>query len=180
MPDPEFILLGDAIWLDFVNTGEGRTPDAADRLSDGGAYHRWSKAEKLSSDVDTVAWPDVLDFREILRALASALGAGRQATASSVELINNILSRSEGHDQLTRTGGNWQLRFTPRNPTLASDAIARSVAGTLTDPAKKVRRCSADGCTLFYIDESPDQTRSWCSVEPCGQRSQVERRRSLR
>ncbi len=179
MPDPQFILLGDAIWLDFVNTAEGRTLYAVDRLNDGGAYHRWAKAQNLESDVDTVPWQDVLDFRETLQALASALAGGRQATASGVELVNQILSRTEGHDQLTRTSGKWQIRFTPRNPTHASDAIARSVAATLTDPAKKVRRCSTEGCTLFYIDSSPGQTRSWCSVEPCGQRSRLERRRSL-
>ena len=179
MPDPEFILLGDAIWLDFVNTAEGQLPDPTDRLCDGGAYHRWAKAQKLESDVDTVPWNEVLETREVLRALASALADGRQATSSGVELVNKILARTEGYDQLTRTSGQWQLRFTPRNPTLASDAIARSVAATLTDSGKQVRRCSSEACTLFYIEDGPGQIRNWCSVERCGQRSRVERRRSL-
>ena len=55
MADPEFILLGDALWLDFVNTARGRGP-VTDRLPDAAAYHRWTKATRIGS-VAGGTWP---------------------------------------------------------------------------------------------------------------------------
>lgn len=179
MPDPEFILLGDALWLDFVNTAEGRAPDAADRLPDLAAYHRWAKAEKLTSDADIMPFVRVLQLRTTLATLAEGLANGRQAPASAVELLNEFLAQAAGYFQLTRTQGKWQMRFTPGQPAHASDAIGQSAARTLVDLTKQVLRCSGEGCTLFYIDHSSTQSRKWCSIEACGDRNRVERRRSL-
>ena len=47
MPDPEFILLGDAVWLDFVNTARGRSPNPPDRLTGPPAWHAWLDALQL-------------------------------------------------------------------------------------------------------------------------------------
>lgn len=180
MPDPEFILLGDAIWLDFVNTGRGRQAADPDRLPDQPAYHRWAKAEKLNSDADRVPFPDVLRVRGRLTQLAEALAAGRQPQASAVEQINELLAGVEGSYRMTRNSGRWQVQFTPGRPIDALEAIAESAARTMADPARHVRRCSAPECSLFYIDDSPDQTRAWCSSEPCGRLTRVERRRPSR
>lgn len=177
MPDPEFILLGDALWLDFVNTAEGRS-DPTDGLPDLAAYHRWTKAEKLTSDADAVPFDRVLQLRSILGTLADGLANGRQAPASAVELLNEFLAQAGGYFQLTRTRGKWQMRFTPGYAARASDAIAQSAARTLVDPTAHVHRCLGEYCTLFYIDDSSAQSRRWCSVEACGDHNRVERRRS--
>src|SRR4051812_44992958 len=73
MPDAEFTLLGDACWLDFVNTTRGRTEPAPDLLPDPAAYHRWTKAQKLGSDVELVPFQDIVGFRRQLVAMAEAL-----------------------------------------------------------------------------------------------------------
>jgi len=180
MPDPEFILLGDALWLDFVNTAGGRGPDITDRLPDSAAYHRWTKAEKLISDTDTVPFSRVLALRTTLATLADGLSNGRQAPASAVELLNEFLAQTSGCFQLTRTQGKWQTRFSPARPASATDAIAQSAARTLVHPTKQVYQCPGKGCSLFFIDDSTTQVRKWCSVEACGDWKVVERRRSLR
>lgn len=179
MSDPEFILLGDALWLDFVNTGEGRTPNAPDRLPDLAAYHRWAKAEKLASDADIIPFERLVDLRTTLASLADGLAAGRQAPASAVEVINEFLAQTAGYYQLTRTQGKWQVQFTPGHSTRASDAIVLSAARSLADSRKGVHRCVGDGCSLFFIDDSATQSRGWCSSTACGALNRVERRRSL-
>ena len=180
MSDPEFILLGDAVWLDFVNTAGGRDSTPVDRLPDSAAYHRWAKAEKLTSDAGSIPFADALELRSRLADLARALAAGRQAPASAIERVNSILARTEGHFQLTRTRGRWYARFTPSAPPSASSAIARSVVATLTHPSRRVRQCSAPACSLFFTEDPPEQIRNWCSMEYCGERNRTERRRSLR
>ena len=179
MPDPEFILLGDALWLDFVNTGEGRTPDAPDRLPDLAAYHRWAKAQKLASDADIIPFGKLIDLRTTLAVLADVLTSGRQAPASAVEMINEFLAQAAGYFQLIRTQGKWQVQFTPGHSTLASDAIVLSAARSLADTHKVIQRCARDTCSLFFIDDSASQSRTWCSMEACGARNRTERRRSL-
>lgn len=178
MADPEFILLGDALWLDFVNTAEGRTLDAPDRLPDVAAYHRWAKAEQLASDADLVPFPKLMALRETLSGMAAVLATGRQAPASAVESINEFLSQTAGYFQLIRTRGQWQVQFTPGHSTRASDAIVLSAARGLADSERKVHRCAAEGCGLYFTDDSATQSRKWCSPEACGARHRVERRRS--
>ena len=174
-----FVILGDAIWVDFVNTGRGTGP-VMDRLTDHGAYLQWTRLEKLPPDDPAVPFPDILEFRERLTAMARAVSMGRQAPASAIHAINTILGQGAGYHQLTRVQGSWRTVFTPLRAAAAMDAIARSAAVTLSDPEIVVRQCSGTACTLFFIDSSPNHSRRWCSGATCGKQLRVERRRTAR
>lgn len=177
--ESEFTLLGDAIWLDFVNTARGRTPSPPDFLADEAAILRWAEAQSLHSDGDHPALTDALRLRDRLTALAEALDLGLQPPAGSIAEINQQLSREPGCHQLTRTGGEWQLRFSPTRRPQILQAIAQSAAATLADPLLYVRRCAGEGCSLFFTDDSPNQSRRWCNVAVCGREVTIERRRGL-
>lgn len=178
MSDPEFILLGDALWIDFINTARAHEASPADRLPEPAAYHRWTKAEKLGADAADLPWDDVLAFRDRLLSIAGALAEDRQPPSSAIHDVNHLLTRLAGHHQLTRVGGSWQLTFAPAHTASALEAIAASAAQTLSDPAVRVRQCRAAPCSLFFVDRSPDHSRSWCSAEPSAHQVRVERRRA--
>lgn len=178
MPDAEFTLLGDACWLDFVNTARGRSAEPPDVLPDPAAYHRWTRAQKLVSDVEEIAFANILAFRRQLSALADALSDGRQAPGSAVAAVNAMLARHAGHEQLVRTSGRWSVRLAPERPLLALEVVARSAAATLADATRTVRRCAAEPCSLLFLDSSTTQSRRWCS-QVCGGRGRIERRRGL-
>lgn len=171
--------MGDAIWLDFVNTARGRTPFPPDLLSDEAAILRWAQAQSLYWDGEPPALNDALELRERLIALAEALNLGLQPPTGSIAAINQQLSRESGCHQLTRTGGEWQLRFAPARRPPILQAIAQSAAATLADPLMFVRRCAGEGCSLFFTDGSPNQSRRWCNVAVCGREVRIERRRGL-
>ncbi len=175
MGDPEFLLLGDPLWLDFVNTG-ATPPGERDVLPDPGALLRWTKAVKVAPLAGPADFEAALDLRRRLAALAAALEAGRSAPPSAIEAINGCLAGLEGREQLVRIGGTWRVRFAPHRASTAFEALARSAAETLADRVAVVRRCAAPGCGLFFVDDSPTQSRRWCSRR-CGQRGRVERRR---
>ena len=175
----EFTLLGDAIWLDFVNTANGRTPSPPDLLANDGAMLRWAQTQSLHANGDIPALDDALRLRERLTALAVALDLGMQPPAGSIAAINEQLSRHSGSHQLTRTGGEWQLRFAPIQRAPLLQAIAQSAAATLATPLLMVRRCAGEGCSLFFTDDSPNQSRRWCSAAVCGREVRIERRRGL-
>jgi predicted RNA-binding Zn ribbon-like protein len=179
MSEPEFTLLGDAVWLDFVNTARGRTTAPPDRFPDADAVRRWAAALSLHADGDTTTLDDALKFRERLTALAEALHGGLQPPPACIAAINEQLARGDGCHQLTRTGGEWHLRFAPARRPAVLEAIAQSAAATLADPLLFVRRCAGETCSLFFTDDSPNQSRRWCNATVCGRELRVERRRGL-
>lgn len=177
MPEAEFILLGDALWLDFVNTACGRTAPPPDRLSDAAAYHRWITALQLRTDDHPV--PDALRVRAALIELAEALATSQPAPAPTIAQLNELLRGSSGSEQLTRVGGAWQIQFAADHAPPALIAIARSAAATLADPLLIVRQCAGADCSLFFTDDSITQGRVCCSREICGSTARIERRRGL-
>lgn len=179
MAHPEFTFLGDAVWLDFVNSARGREPDTPDLVSDGPAFERWARALHLEIDERETQFSEVRRFRDQLTELAEALHHGLQLPAAAIEAINDILSRTPGNHQLTRIGGEWRLRFAPARMLTAIETIARSAAATLADSQIAVRRCAGETCTLFFTDASPNRSRLWCSPAFCGRHARIERRRGL-
>ena len=162
-----------------MNTARGRTPSAPDLLADEAAVHRWADAQSLHSSSETPLLEQALTLRNRLTALAEALDLGLQPPAGIIAAINEQLARESGCHQLTRTGGEWQLRFAPaRRPSLLV-AIAQSAAATLAQPLLFVRRCAGEGCSLFFTDDTPNQSRRWCNATVCGREVRVERRRGL-
>lgn len=172
--DPEFPLLADALWLDFVNTGRG----PHDLLPDLDAYHRWTKACRLPSDAAAMQLPALRRVRLVLEGLAEALVSGRAAAPGAVEMLNDVLRESEGAEQLVREGGSWRLRFQPGVPAVALVAVGRSAAEVLAAPDTLVRHCAGQGCRLLFLDRTPGGTRMFCSDHSCGRGHWVERRRA--
>jgi predicted RNA-binding Zn ribbon-like protein len=177
--DPEFLLLGDALWLEFVNTGPG-VADRPDGLPDAAAYLRWTKAVRVEAPAAATAFADARRFREQLRALACALEARHTPPASSIEAINIRLAALEGREQLLRIGGAWRLRFAPGRSFSALEAIAHSAAHTLINPLLTVRLCANPECGAFLLDDTPNQSRRWCTRSQCGEHGRFERRRGTR
>jgi predicted RNA-binding Zn ribbon-like protein len=176
----EFILLGDALWLDFVNSARGRTAASPDRLSDPDAWARWSSLHHLDGAGDPVPFAQALELRARLTELAEALHDGRVVPAGVIAVLNQHLGRSAGRQQLTRVGGEWRLQFAPVRPPAPLEAIARSAAATLADGQTAVRRCAGVCCSLLFTDSSAHGSRRWCDPAECGRDARIERRRGLR
>lgn len=175
MVDAEFLLLGDALWLDFVNTA--RYLARTDTLPDLAAYHRWAKACRLHSDADAVLFGEVRRLRAHLTLLADALETHAPLPSAALAAVNRCLGRREGCEQLVRESGRWQVRFEPHTVPRALTAIARSAALTLADPEARVARCRNTRCALRFLDTSPRHDRVWCSPARCGLAMTVDRRR---
>lgn len=180
MVQTEFTLLGDAVWLDFINTACGRVEPPVDLLPNTAALLRWAGAQSIElAEEPEPSFQEALTFRERLLALAEALHSGLQPPARSITAINEQLARNDGYHQLTRISGEWQMRFaSTRRPQLL-ELIAASAAAALADPLLFVRRCAGQSCSLFFTDDSPSQARRWCNAAVCGLEVKVERRRGL-
>lgn len=174
MPEA-FVLLGDALWLDLLNTARGRDPDPIDRLPDEATWLRWCEAVRLPGT--SADFPAALSLRKHLTDVASALAAGTPPPSSGVRALNERLAAITGTRQLVRVAGQWELPFMPATPPGCLSSIARSAAESLSLSHSQVRVCAGATCTLFLLDRSPQLTRRWCSPLHCGKGMRVERRR---
>jgi predicted RNA-binding Zn ribbon-like protein len=173
--EDRFILLGDAVWLDFVNTARGRQPNPPDRLTSLPAWEAWLAALQLPRATESL--DEVRALRTHLTDLASALATNQPSPSASVRAINSLLGSVPGSQQLVRVAGQWQLTFAPGEPTGVLGTLARMAAETLALPESSIRICAGPTCSLFLLDRSPTQYRRWCSTDHCGRGMRVERRR---
>jgi predicted RNA-binding Zn ribbon-like protein len=44
-----------------------------------------------------------------------------------------------------------------------------------SDDVDRIGVCGATGCGWFFVDESPNRTRRWCSSAVCGNRERARR-----
>ena len=102
MDSSEFTLLGDAVWLDFVNSALGRTPNPPDRLPDAAAFTRWAVTQRLLQIDRGPPYEAVRELRVRLLALAETLHAGVQPPAGSIAAINERLAACAGSHRLVR------------------------------------------------------------------------------
>ena len=117
--------------------------------------------------------------RRLQSALDSAFTSmtGRELVPrESVELINQILRITEGHDELVPRGGRWHLEFSAREGGLdwLLAAVARSAAEIVAEGSgARLRLCANPACGLFFYDNSRTKQRRWCSMTRCGNRHKV-------
>ena len=175
MREDRFILLGDAVWLDFVNTARGRQPNPPDRLPGPPAWEAWLSALQLPRA--TEPFEEVRALRSHLTDFAAALATSQPSPSAGIRAINALLATIPGSQQLVRVAGQWQITFAPTDPPGVLPTLARMAAETLALPAVSIRVCEGPTCSLFLLDRSPTQHRRWCSPDHCGRGMRVERRR---
>jgi predicted RNA-binding Zn ribbon-like protein len=180
---------GGRVCLDFANTTDWRTSAAPQELiPDYATLLRWSRMR------------GTLPARAVAR--LRARGA-RQATAAAGVLREALALRAEIWHAADALRLGERVRLDPFNRRLAAvPAQPRLVAGgagyahdlpgrSLEEPlwpvlwsltalltsedAARVGCCQAQGCGWFFVDESPNRTRLWCSSEICGNRERARR-----
>jgi predicted RNA-binding Zn ribbon-like protein len=180
---------GGRICLDFANTMDWRTSDEPQELiPDYATLLTWSRARRTLPR----AALDKLQARAA-REPGAAAAALRQAQGLRAEIwrIAEALCRKE---RVPLPILNRLLQQTPAQPQLISEAdryvhdlpggildeplwpVIWSLTALLTsDDATRVGVCSAQDCGWFFVDESPNHTRLWCSSEVCGNRERARR-----
>jgi predicted RNA-binding Zn ribbon-like protein len=184
-----FRFLGGRACLDFANTVDWRTSTAPqDLMPDYAALLRWSKLR------GTLPAPALtrLGARGARRAAAAAAVA-QEAHALRAEiwraaealhrgdrvhlgLFNRRLATLPEQPRLVRGGAGYVLDLPGRALEEPLWPVLWSLTGLLSsEDAARVRCCQAQGCGWFFVDASPNRSRTWCSNEGCGNRERARR-----
>jgi predicted RNA-binding Zn ribbon-like protein len=189
---------GGRVCLDFANTLDWRTSDRPQELvPDYPALLEWSRRRGTLPD-RAIARLYERCAREAAAAQAVVAGAHsvraelwrtsdalRSGKAADLAVINRALSTLPPQPRLVTLRDGYVHDLPGRDFREPLWPVFWSLTAVLaSDDATRLGCCQAEGCGWFFVDESPNRTRLWCSSEVCGNRERARRayakRRSAR
>ena len=183
-----FLLVGNQLALDLLNTRPIQDGEAHEFLPDFSSLLRWFQATGLIGSRESTSlqqiWGnsargrqtvrEIRELREELRKEVLAWEAGGKLHHPMIAKLNQLLA---AHPMLANliergNGPRMELAFEPRQPEDLFAPLAHSAAKLFAECDRtKVRRCKQ--CVLHFLDTSKKGTRRWCSMQLCGNRLKV-------
>jgi predicted RNA-binding Zn ribbon-like protein len=173
--------------LDFANTLDWRTSDApVELIPDYGSLLRWSErrgtlprgaARRLGRAHRPASLRAAMDDAYALRSEIWAIAdAARSGAGAQLGTINRLLASVPPQAPLVRDGSRYVHDLVGRDIREPLWPILWSLTSLLaSDDVDRIGVCSATGCGWFFVDESPNRTRRWCSSAVCGNRERARR-----
>ena len=122
-------------------------------------------------------------IREHLHDVLAAANSGRPARQFDLEALSAAVRAAHAAQVLVAAPSpgfatrRWSSALAPEIPLHAcSIAIERLL---VEEERKRIRKCEAPDCDVYYIDRSKGQRRQWCSMKGCGNREKQRRWRSV-
>lgn len=118
----------------------------------------------------------ILRFRDVVAGVLETLRSGNALPNELLEAVNKELSRCGCLRKLTREPDGYRVEtlFEINAPEDALMPVAQSLAEIITSaPRERVKQCRDPRCTCYFIDTSKSATRTWCSMQRCGNRQKV-------
>jgi len=121
-------------------------------------------------------------LREHLYDVLAAVHAGDPVPQADLDAITTAIQAAHKARALVTSAspGLASYRWTPpMAPDIPLHASALAIERLLVDvDSKKIRKCGASDCAVYYVDTSKAHLRQWCSMKNCGNREKQRRWRS--
>src|SRR3954447_26912653 len=178
--------------LDLVNTLDERpSPAPIENLA---TYRDLTRFAELAGLIDrgTVRRLPKLDgrsgshivkrarrLREHLHDVLAAANGRRPARQSDLDALSAAIQAAHAAKVLvaSASSGLMSHRWSPAlAPDIPLHACALAIERLLTgEERKRIRKCGASDCAVYYLDTSKGQRRQWCSMDNCGNREKQRR-----
>ncbi len=156
---------------DFVNTHD--LDEGTDSVSEPAALAEW--IERRASIRVPVPEPDeharALELREALRGMLLA-NNGVDVDPSALAPVEDAAGRAR--IRIAVDSGEVELRSEPRGLAAFEAELLLAVADAQERGSwKRIKACPAGDCQWAFFDESRNRSRTWCSMEVCGNRAKT-------
>ncbi len=172
-----YLLLGDHVALDLLNTQAGTGDDLVEYWNAGADVIAWCRLNGIAPVRDSSLDDDagLLAAAKKLRALSRALlaqkkdGSGGDCTQLNVYLHAH---QSAPHVEVDADGKIRLARIASASAAAQMlGALAESVADLLCHgDFALVKQCEHPDCVLWFYDRTKAHRRRWCSMTLCGNR----------
>lgn len=187
----KFFWLGNSLAIDFVNTDIVVDGERVDLLPRPESIFDWlheagfmsAKSATLSGGARSRALRMALSYRSLLRAGLAARVDGKVLPPQLVPRTNAYLTRRESATRLVEDGTSFRLATDVRFATEESlmVPVAQSLAKLLVEgELVRLRKCKNPECVLYFYDTSKSGTRTWCSLDMCGNKLRMAASRGRR
>lgn len=181
-----FSRVGGHLSLDFVNSRPMGPNGPVEKLNSGDDLVQWALEVGLVTVDEAVTLEitggEIGRFHELRDCFRLALEAGLTSPFESdelVHLINRALRERPPLRKLARTSCGEFLIVEERAIASAADllaAIAVVIAEFIAeDGPSRSSRCAGEACVLWFLDETRNHSRQWCSMTTCGGRAKSKR-----
>lgn len=181
--------------LDLVNTLDERPSDAP--IENLATYRDLTRFAALAGLIDrgTAARLErlgdpgphlvkrVRKLREHLHDVLAAAHARRPPRQSDLDALSAAIRAAHAARALVASPSpalaerHWLSALAPEIPL---HACSLAIERLLVDEARKrIRKCGASDCDVYYLDTSKSHRRQWCSMKGCGNREKQRRWRCI-
>lgn len=189
-------LVGGILALDFVNTASGRGTDSPfEHLRQPGDVIDWAAhagiiAAETAQRSYAVVTEDgevaekvlrhAVQLREAVYGVGSAIARGSAPAEADLRTLKDFARRSIGPADLAPApGGGYGFDF---SVAPAEIALLGPVAWSALDMLaagnfERVKQCPGDDCGWLFFDNSKNNSRRWCDMATCGNRTKAKRHR---
>jgi predicted RNA-binding Zn ribbon-like protein len=169
---PEIDLL-----VDFVNSHD--LEEETDAIADPGLLRTWiaEHAGEYLLDVDERDQRRVLELREALRALLRSNNGG-EAGEPELEPLRKAAERSRYRLSFD---GDGHLSLAPARADLTGfeSRLLLAIERLQCEEAwPRLKACTDEECQWAFYDTTRNRSRTWCSMDVCGNREKTRRYRS--
>jgi predicted RNA-binding Zn ribbon-like protein len=166
----------------FVNTLERNVsrPDE-ERLDSPESLRSWMREHGIppGDDLEPEDLRKAIEFREAMRLLLLANNIGeldREALRGLRDAAEEGLIRVDVHDD----GQAYARPAKQGVPALFARLLAAVADAQCAGTWDRLKACAADDCQWAFYDSSRNQSRTWCSMEVCGNRAKTRAYRARR
>jgi len=122
------------------------------------------------------------ELREHVHGVLAALHKRRPVPQRALDAIASAVRAAHAACVLvaSSSAGLATYRWSrPRPAEIPLHACALAVETLLTDvDRRRIRKCEASDCGVYFVDTSKGHRRRWCSMKNCGNREKLRRWRS--
>ncbi|HET7416802.1 MAG TPA: CGNR zinc finger domain-containing protein [Solirubrobacterales bacterium] len=162
--------------VEFVNTRD--LEEETDAVAEPALLRSWiaENTGELVSEPDGTELQRVLDLRESLRALLRG-NNGHEPGAADLTALRAAVERSRYRPTLSPQG---LVTLDPARADLSGfeARLLLALERLQTQGAwPRLKACTDDGCQWAFYDSTRNHSRTWCSMDVCGNREKTRRYR---
>jgi predicted RNA-binding Zn ribbon-like protein len=163
----------------FVNTHD--LEEETDAIADPDLLRTWiaEQAGEYLPDIDADDARRVRELREALRALLRTNNGG-EAEARELQALRDAAERSRYRLSFDPAG---RLSLAPARADLSgfeSRLLLAIERLQCEDAWPRLKACTDEGCQWAFYDATRNRSRTWCSMDVCGNREKTKRYRQRR
>ncbi len=186
-------LLGGNLALNFANTESGRNGSQhLNHIQSAADVTIWAKHAGVIDEKRILPETDAgqhelfrqgTELRETIYQINSIQATGGTPSAELVQSLASAHSKTLQSARLTFTDGkySWQWK--------AESTISDEILGPIAEAAisllmqgdpKRIKQCQGQHCGWLFYDASKNNSRHWCDMSVCGNRSKIKAYRQRR